>query len=211
MDLLINLLILGNHKPLEFYLTMATKTIQEIKDNYDFYNNLLQQRKSIFSSIIDIKEIGNNNNTLEKIESIKHIGIEDPMFLIVDVKLNNHNFFQFKLRYKEFIEQPFFRYDSDGDAHRNKIQGIPLQQQRITTPHFHKFDKNGIEIAYKTDQLLDERECKALEDINLCIAHFCHEANIRFEEEDFPQVVIGSNTLGLTFEANDPNSNIDFI
>jgi|GEM_PF-377427 len=210
-NILINLLFLNNHKSLEIYINMATKAAKSIKENYEFYNNLLQKRKSIFSRIIDIKEVGNNHNTLEKIETVHHEEIEDPMVLIVDVKLNNHNFFQFKLRYKEYLEQPFFRFDSDGETHRNKLKGVPLDQQQVTPPHFHKFNENGIEIAYKTDKLTDENERKALEDINLCIVHFFHESNLRLEEDDFPQIIIESDSLGLTFANDDPNSNVNFL
>ena len=75
---------------------------------------------------------------------------------------------------------------------------------------FHKFNENGIEIAYKTDKLLDEKESKALEDINLCIIHFFHESNTRLKEADFPEVKILSNSLGLSFKSDDPNENIDY-
>lgn len=189
---------------------MASKKSKAIRENYDFYNKLLAERKSVFSEVIDINSTGNNANTLTKIEPVKHPSIADDMALIVDVKVNNHNFFQFKLRYKSFVDQPFFRFDSDGGTHRNKVDGVPLDKQSITTPHFHKFNTEGLEIAYKTDKLLNDNESKALEDINFCIVHFFHESNIRLNIDEFPEVKIMSNTLGFSFVKDDPNQNITF-
>jgi len=189
---------------------MGTKRLIEIIDNYDFYRNLLETRKSVFSEIIEINSTGNNAQTLEKIEPVIHPSTNDEMVLIVDVKLKNHKFFQFKLRYQPFIKPPFFRFDSDGDAHRNKIDGIPLSQQVVPTPHFHKFHESGIEIAYKTEMLLDEEQCKALEDINACLAHFFNECNLRLRDEDFPEIKIMANTLGLNLVNEDPNANMYF-
>jgi hypothetical protein len=189
---------------------MASKKNPKVKEDFTFYKKLLEERKSIFSEVIEINNTGNNANTLEKKELLKHDSIDDDMILIVDVKINNHNFFQFKLRYKEYIQQPFFRFDSDGETHRNRIDGIPLEEQSVTPPHFHKFNTDGIEIAYKTEKLLDEKECKALEDINLCIAHFFQESNTRLKEDDYPELKIMTNTLGFSFSVNDPNQNVKF-
>lgn len=182
----------------------------KIQDDYSFYNNLLVERKSIFSEVLELNKTSNNANIIEETIPVMHRDIIDDMILIVNVKINNHNFFQFKLRYKSFFPKPYFRFDSDGETHWNRIDGIPLEQQCITTPHFHKYNEKGIEIAYKTDKLTDEKEKKALEDINLCIIHFFHEANIRLNDDDFPEIKIMSNTLGFSYINNDPNKNIKF-
>jgi len=191
---------------------MGKNRFPQLKENYSFYNKLLEGRKSIFSEVIEINKAGNNQNFLERQEVVKHPDLkEERMILNVDVKLNDHSYFQFKLRYKAFLPAPFFRFDSDGDTHRNRIKGIPLEEQQITTPHFHKFNEKGIEIAYKTDKLLDPKEAKALEDINLCLVHFFHESNTRLKEDDFPEVKIMTDTLGYEMEAIDPNENITFL
>ena len=191
---------------------MGQKKFIQIKENYDFYNILLSERKSIYTGIIEINKIGNNHNTLESIEEVKHpTANKDNMVLLVDVKANNHEFFQFKLRYKSFVPTPFFRFDSDGETHRNRDDGVDLKDQAVTTPHFHKFNENGIEVAYKTDKLLDPKESKALEDINLCIIHFFHESNTRLNDDDFPEIKIQSDTLGFKMTKEDPNQNINFL
>ena len=189
---------------------MGSKRVMKIADNYDFYTKLVKERKLIFTDKIEINHIGNNANILEKTEAVKHTSITDELTFTVNVKLKNHNFFQFKLRNQNFCPQHFFRYDSDGETHRNKIDGIPLKEQSIPTPHFHKYHENGYEIAYQTDKLLDENERKALEDINLCIKHFFHESNLRLNEDDFSDIFIMNNTLGFSLISTDPNENITF-
>lgn len=190
---------------------MAQKKFPQLIENYDFYNKLLSERKSIFTEIIEINKCGNNENTLESIEKVTHpIAIEDKMVLLVNVKIDNHDFFQFKLKYKSFLPAPFFRYDSDGETHRNKVDGIGLKDQAIPTPHFHKFNEKGIEIAYKTDKLLNPKESKALEDINLCIAHFFYESNTRLRDDEFPEIKIMADTLGLKMTKQDPHQNMTF-
>jgi len=191
---------------------MSQKKFPEIKDNYTFYNNLLAERKSIFTEVIEINKKANNHNFLESIETVIHPDInDDNMILLVEVKINDHDYFHFKLKYKTFVPAPFFRFDSDGDTHRNKVDGILLKDQVITTPHFHKYNENGIEIAYKTGKLLDPNESKALEDINLCIIHFFHESNTRLNNDDFPEIKIMSDTLGFKMTKEDPNQNINFL
>lgn len=207
----INLVYLSFIGQVNNWFPMAQKVFPQVKENFDFYNNLLAQRKSVFSEVIEINHNGNNAHTLESVEEVIHPAIKDGnMVLLVDVKVNNHEFFQFKLRYKEFLPPPFFRFDSDGDTHRNNIDGISLEDQIVTTPHFHKFNEEGIEIAYKTDKLLDPKESRALEDINLCIAHFFFESNTRLKEDKFPEIKIMSETLGFKMTKEDPNQNIIF-
>jgi len=191
--------------------TMASKKNHKVKDNYIFYNQLLAKRKSIFSEVIDIKKFGNHPRTLEESVDVSHPDVSEKMVLLVDVKVNNYNFFQFKLRYKEFLDNPIFRFDSDGVTHWNQIDGNPLQKQQVPTPHFHKFNEEGVEIAYKTEHLLDETKKKALEDIETCIVHFFHECNIRVNENNFPSIKILSNQLGFSFENEDPNLNVPFL
>ena len=206
-------------KQISIYLTIEQKNAKykmgvnksiKIKENYAYYKKLLKERKSIFSEVIEINEVGNNHNILEFIEHVEQNILESKMLFVVNVKVNNYNFFQFKLRAKEYTPCPFFRFDNDGDTHRNKVDGITLEKNVITTPHFHKYNEKGIEIAYKTDKLLNKQEAKALEDINLCIAHFFHEANIRVKQDKFPVVNILTNSLGLDFSTSDPNENMTF-
>jgi len=211
-NILINLVYSSKFGQVNKWFNMGQKKFPQIEENYSFYNNLVSERKTIFAEVIEINKRSNNHNTFESIEEVIHpTAKNDKMVLLVDVKVNNHDFFQFKLRYKSFLPPPFFRFDSDGETHRNKVEGIRFEESQITTPHFHKFNENGIEIAYKTDKLLDPKESKALEDINLCIIHFFHESNTRLKDDDFPAIKIMTDTLGFKMTKEDPNRNIYFL
>ena len=71
-------------------------------------------------------------------------------------------------------------------------------------------NEKGINIAYKTRQLLSETELIALEDINLCIKHFCHEGNLFFDDDKFPDISIMPTNLPLKILQIDPTENITF-
>lgn len=189
---------------------MAKEIIPEIRSNYDFYNQLLKERKSVFEEVISIVRVGNNQNTLEKLIPITHSSFEGEIFLIASVKKNDSNFFQFKLRCKDICPKPFFRFDSDGDTHRNYIDGITLKEQQISTPHFHYYNKDGINIAYKTPPLLDEVQSKALEDISICLSHFFQESNIISDTGNVCEVQILPELLPFKEPTKDPHANIIF-
>ena len=74
---------------------------------------------------------------------------------------------------------------------------------------FERLEK-GESITFPIINFIPE-EAKALEDINLCIAHFFHESNIRVNEDSFPEVKIMSNTLGFSMTQEDPNENVNFL
>lgn len=189
---------------------MSKKIVKEIRDNYDLYKKLLHERKSIFTDVIDIIELSNNSNSLEKKSEIIHSSLSDNIEFIVNVKINNYRFFQFKLKCKDLSGVPFFRYDSDGDTHRNYDGVTPLSESSITTPHFHHFNEKGVCLAYKTDKMLNDSEIKALEDINLCIAYFCQESNIIPNKKDYPTIKINSTEFPFDFSEPDPLLNIKF-
>lgn len=191
---------------------MGKEIVKIFKDDYSTYKRLLEENKSIFENVIEINEVGNNANTLETIEYVKHINLNKNIDLIVNIKVNNNKFFQFKLRCKEYCNIPFFRFDSDGDTHRNYLENTTkLDAQKVEVPHFHKYNEDGLNIAYRTPQINDVSKRKALEDINLCIYHFFKESNILLPNEDLPKVIIKGTYLELDFSNDDPNANITFL
>jgi hypothetical protein len=190
--------------------TMGYHVDQDIKAKYSLYQKLLNDRKSIFESVIDISEIRSNANFLEQEVPVAHPGITEQVVIIVVVKLNDFNYFQFKLKCSDLSKIPFFRYDSDGEAHRNYDGVTPLKVSSIPTPHFHHYNEKGVCLAYKTEKMLDQNEMKALEDINLCIAYFCQESNIIPLKENYPTITINSKELALDFTSIDPLLNVKF-
>ena len=190
---------------------MGKRITPEIRDNYGLYTELLNIRKSIVEDVIDISLTkSSNRNYLINLSEIFHSTLTHEIALISEVKKIDYNSFKFQLRCKALSLIPFFRFDSDGATHRNYDESIPLSQQSITTPHFNAFKSTGELIAYKTQELLNEKSRKALEDISLCIVHFFHEANIRLRDHEFSSVTILSKSLPFILKENDPNSGVRF-
>ena len=196
-----------------FLICMGKVIIPEVRDNYILYTSLLKDKKSISQSIIDISrhKLSNPHFLINDSTDVKHPNIKDEIVFISEVKVKNYKYFLFKLKCISFCYTPFFRYDSDGSTHRNYDEAIPLKEQQVTTPHFHYFNNSGISIAYKTKQLINAKSKEALEDINLCVAHFCSEANMRLNKDEFPAISILSKTLQLPLYDEDPNSGVNFI
>ena len=194
------------HKP----KPMAKEIIPEIKNNYDLYNQLLKERKSIFTEVISISKNGNNKNYLEESVDLENNSYDGKTILIINVKVNKLNYFHFKLKCNEVFPKPFFRFDSDGGAHRNYIDEIPLEEQSVTTPHFHFYNQDGVNIAYKSDALKDEIQRKALEDISLCLSHFFQESNIEPAFADTVEVQIQPEQFPFQDSNKNPLANIIF-
>jgi len=167
------------------------KPVKEIKENYSKYEELVRETKSTSVSPILLDEIkGNHNNTRIKKVEIKHNTLSEKLEFSIESKIKNKKDFKFKLRAPEYTGKPFFRFDSDGLAHYNRTPNEELPKQKIDTPHFHRFDSNGRNIAYQTDSLKKENERKALlNDINLCLAHYCDESKTYFNGKHYIEVI----------------------
>jgi hypothetical protein len=191
---------------------MADKVNNSIRGNYKRYIELLIGHKDVLTSPIVVDEVrGNHKNIIWKSVLVAHESIIDELELHVEAKIDNSSDFKFKLRCPKFDNRFLFRYDSDGPPHRNSALDIPLAEQQVTTPHFHKYTSDGYEIAYKSDILLDEMQATALNDISLCICHFCRESNTNYDGDKFPEITIHNSKIPFTFEDTmDPLQNIDF-
>ena len=191
--------------------SMAEHYFSQVGENFEFYQNLVSGKKTTVADTINLNSVGNNNKILESSVEVNHCDpLEDEMFLTVEVNRKNQGNFKFKLKYNGFIPAPFFRFDSVGRTHWVKVDGVQLNHQQVTTPHFHKYNNAGVEIAYKTKELNDKDTANLLQDIDLCLAHFFHESNTRLNQDEFPNIKVMPDTLGLQVFENDPNQNVEF-
>lgn len=193
---------------------MSKKKINNnIKSHYDKYKVLIEGSKSILISPIIVDQIRNNHKTIkEKAVPAKHDSLNEELEFMVQIKEDDPTDFKFKLKCSSLDNCYFFRYDSAGTWHRNSNLDIPIDQQQVSTPHFHKYLQTGEEIAYKTEVLNDPKQAKALEDVSLCIAHFCSESNTMYNNTEIPEIISTlPGTLPFVYESdNDPPSGINF-
>lgn len=179
---------------------MANKIIFEIKDNFIKFKELFEIRKTISKDQIVLIEketkkdwtIGNSKTEIE-------LEFDDLEFIVEKKNLDKK--YGIKFRSQKFCKTPFFRFDSDGPAHRNYDENIPLAEQMITTPHFNTFNEKGIPIAYKNDILKNEDTAKIIvEDINFGVSLFCQETNSKSKNKDFPDIILREATLDYNYE-----------
>jgi hypothetical protein len=161
---------------------------REIKDQYAFFEELVYGKKTVITSPIFLDIKANNPHWLAGDSEVNHETSEEQITLMVE-RSNREKKYGIKLRCKALTAEPFFRFDSDGPAHRNDDPGIPLDEQSVTTPHFNSYNSDGMPMAYKTDILKAEKEAEAIvNDINFGLAHFCTETNMTLIDGDFPVV-----------------------
>lgn len=180
------------------------KINHDIRIKFEHYSSLVSDRKTIQSGVFYLEVKTSNIDWKFANTNTIHKTLPDTISFYVESKINNNQDFKFGLMSKDLTEQPFFRFDSDGAAHHNRDEDLALEM--VLTPHFQKYSKNGISIAYQTEQLKNKTTCETLKkDINLCMAHFCHESNTRYLDDDFPQIEMNYNKLNLIFsDEEDP-------
>jgi hypothetical protein len=180
------------------------KVNHDIKNNFEHYSRLVIDRKTTKSGNLYLEVKKSNVDWKYADTNTIHKTLSDTISFYVESKIDNNQDFKFGLMSKDLTEQPFFRFDSDGAAHHNRDEDLALEM--VLTPHFQKYSKNGISIAYQTEQLKSKTTCETLKkDINLCMAHFCHESNTRYLDDDFPQVDMSYDRLNLIFpDEEDP-------
>ncbi|EAQ49592.1 hypothetical protein [Leeuwenhoekiella blandensis] len=183
----------------------------EVRDNYEFLQELSYEEKNLNTNTIVLEPKRNNRDWLKQSSNIDHSTIEENITLIVEKKIS---FFKYgiKLHCPNFTSQPYFRFDSDGPAHRNKSEPS-LPEQKITTPHFNTFDEKGNEFAYKSETLKRDEDAQAIaEDLNFGISHFFKETNIKTNgKEEFPEIKIDEPELFEIELDTDPLNGIDFL
>lgn len=130
--------------------------------------------------------------------------------LYSEVKKADLNNYSISIKSDVIDSRILLRYDSEGLAHRNAVDYIPLVEQSVPTPHFHKFDKYGNFLAFQTEKLRDEKEAKALKNIEFGFAYFCQysSTNKTFTEE-LPEVLVNSGRIPFDFN-EDPIDGINF-
>lgn len=186
------------------------RTNKDIRDQFDYFTELLSVNKIALSKIIQLAPKRSNAKWFLGQSNIQHETISDDIILVVEQSKRDSKY-GLKLRCPSLSEEPFFRFDSDGPAHRNYLPDIPLEEQSVTTPHFNSYNSAGKSIAYKNDTLKKETEAQIIvEDINFGVSLFCMETNTKLTTGEFPIVVDKEPEIEFDFVRNVNFDNIKF-
>lgn len=156
---------------------MAKTTLDnELLALMDDYMLFMQSSKSVALPIV-VSESKKNHPKSKYYEA--ELTAEIPFGNTVfdcEIRDKEPNSFSFQIRSDRFAKAVVLRFDEGDATHRNTAPGIPLDQQSISTPHFHKYNDAGYFIAYKNDELkiLDHTSLSLEEGFDI----FCREAKI---------------------------------
>lgn len=132
---------------------MKLQPQQEIIDIYDTYDNFMKAEKRAKNPFIIEKRKKNHEDSLYSCENLSCDISFGNITLNGEIRNSDRQDYSFQIQSDIIKSRVIFRYDTGGGVHKNNVPYIPLSQQSIDTPHFHRFDKNGYFLAYKTDKL----------------------------------------------------------
>jgi hypothetical protein len=186
------------------------RTNKDIRDQFDFFQELILVDKLVLTKTIQLEPKKSNTQWLTGKSSVQHETISDEISFAVE-RSKRDSKYGIKLRCPSLTDEPFFRFDSDGPAHRNDFPEIPLEEQSVTTPHFNSFKEDGKPIAYKNDILKNEIEAQIIaEDLNFGVSLFCMESNVKLSTGDFPNVIDKAPEIEFSAVQNINFNNISF-
>lgn len=187
-------------------------TKNNISLNYELYTKLCHDKKIVKDSKIVLSPKVNKKDSQLGTTVIIHNICEYDVEFIIEKSVVSLKYW-IKLKSKNLGNAPYFRFDSDGPAHRNADSTLSILNQVVHTPHFNSFDKHGRSIAYQNDILKSPKEAKAIQNnIDFGIALFCQESNTRTHDDNFPSVESKNLLLDLDSEIIPTilTDNIDF-
>lgn len=189
------------------------KQNKEIIQKYYEYNNFLNSGKTVSSPVIVSDAKGNHGTSLYSQYPLQ----AEPPFgntsMTCEVRNGDHRDCSFQILSDAFAKRVVLRYDTGGGTHKNDAPHIPLAEQSVTTPHFHKYDSNGYFLAYKTDLLNDPKQAEFLFDLEFGFPYFCQEGKIfsTGSKYSIPEIkVIRDGCLPFKEEDTDPLEGINF-
>lgn len=154
-----------------------------------------------------IDQVDNNHLTAQKGES--ELKADVPFgntTLECEVRHGSEFDYSFKILTDRINSRMLFRMDEGNGTHWNRHLNIPIDQQQVPTPHFHKKGNDGIDYAYTTDRL---KTLKVPLNIHDGFWAFCEECHIN--QNDIEIRLQEQNALPLEFEPEvDPLKNIQF-
>lgn len=188
------------------------KPNQELLTMFDEYSNFLYADKRVCSPVRVSEPKGNHGTSLYSSQPLYSTVDFGNTIMACEVRNGDHRDCSFQILSDAFKKRVVLRYDTGGGTHRNDAPYIPLEEQSITTPHFHKYDSNGCFLAYKTDLLNDEKQVEYLLDLEFGFPYFCQEGKISANDKhDLPEIqVIKEGFLPFKEDEVDPLDGIKF-
>ena len=160
------------------------KEILSILDDYHLFLDCEKYMEMPFS----VDKLDRNHVTALKGESELHaVNPFGNTVLECEVREHNEYNYSFKILTDRIKSRMLFRMDEGNGTHWNRHLPIPVDQQQVPTPHFHKKGDDGIEYAYRNDSLDVKPSPLNIHDGFSVLCDECHinkeNIDIRIQEE----------------------------
>ncbi|GEM_PF-2673952 len=192
---------------LKFNLMRAKS--KKIEAHFSTYTTFLSDKKTIEQEEITLR-LNTKQRRKEGESAIIYAVIQGKKRFEAIASSHVKNKYQFYVFADWFDAGPCFRFDSQGQAHCNPEDGRGLKARKIETPHFHKFNKDGVEIAFHSAELQRPSAAEAIvNDIKSGIKHFCQEGCLTCGQNAYPRLISEQELMDLS--SDDPLNDVSFL
>lgn len=117
--------------------------------------------------------------------------------------------YSFQLFVKSFTADAIFRFESTGTRHNNpKNATLSLLERSVKTPHFQRFNEDGVIYAYRTEYI-EENEEEILNDVNMGLREYCAECSLMVKSGPRLSILQQLNLFRF-LPPEDPHNNVKF-
>lgn len=172
------------------------------------YIQFMDSDKTITLPVIVSEHKKNHPSSLYYVSTLKSVYSFGETKFDCEIRSRDFLSYSFQIRSDKYKSQVALRFDEGDATHRNDIPGLPLVQQSVTTPHFHRYNEQGYFIAYKNDEL--NADIQASLGIENGFDIFLREAKIGRTVAD-PLIQISENgIIQMNFQQIDPLAGVNF-
>lgn len=182
------------------------KVENELLKIMEDYTLFMEASKEISSPVVISQEKPNHKSSLYvegPVDASHAFGNVKYGCEMRDKKEDN---FSIQLTTDKLANKVLFRIDQGNGTHRNNLPTIPLADQSVPTPHFHRYCEKGYFYAYQTDVLKQNENMK----IQDGLATFCSEVNVKGPAGSAVEIIIRQDGVLPFEEDKDPLNGINF-
>lgn len=187
-------------------MSKKPKVDTEILSILEDYHLFIDNEKSIDMPFY-VDKVDNNHITALKGETeLRAVFPLGNTTLKCQVRDRNEFDYSISILSDRIQSRMLFRLDEGDGAHWNRHFPVPIEQQQVPSPHFHKKGDDGIDYAYRTSRLEEGPDPLNIHD---GFAAFCEECHINNKNIEIK--IQEEGMLPLEFEPEvDPLKGVKF-
>lgn len=156
---------------------MKEEINKKVVDQYQYYTDIKESSKRIECDEVALVKHRTHATVFTCEIPVQHeLPGKDRVVIKVEGDQSSISDFSFKLFDRDFMPCPCYRFDASGGSHRNFTDG-PLRTRQVDTPHFHRYDASGRNVAYRTE-FINKHAADLVADRSAALKHFCEEENV---------------------------------